>query len=124
MHRLACRRAALGAGLAALAAAANAQVGAVDTELTNPNWLAAAVQGAGATRKISVVPSLSINERLTDNSRLVTNSKEWDLVSQVSPGIRIQSNGGRVRGFLDYVLTGVGYARNTASNEFQNSLNA
>ena len=75
-------------------------------------------------RNFSIVPSLSLSETLTDNSRLTSTDKQTDLVTQVTPGIRITSNGGRVKGFLDYSLTGLAYARSSSSNEFQSSLNS
>lgn len=75
-------------------------------------------------RTFSIVPNVAITETLTDNSRLATNGRQSDLITQVSPGLRIDSTGGRVKGFLDYRLTGLVYARNSGSNEIRNSLNA
>jgi len=75
-------------------------------------------------RMFSIVPSISITETLTDNSGLTSSNRRSDLITQVSPGLRITSTGGRVRGFLDYALSGVLYARGSASNEFQNFLSA
>jgi len=125
MRGRARRHSVVGAGLAAVAAAnVHAQVGTSSDVITNPQGRVAQFADSTNGRTFSVVPSLLINERLTDNSRLVTNSKEWDLVSQVTPGIHIDSRGGRVKGFFDYALTGIAYARNSASNEFQNSLNS
>ena len=119
------RHAVVGAGLAAVAAAGvHAQVGTSSDVITNPHGRVAQFPDSTNGRTFSVVPSLLINERLTDNSRLEKNSKEWDLVSQVTPAIHVDSRGGRVKGFFDYALTGIAYARNTESNEFQNSLNS
>lgn len=83
-----------------------------------------AVPQSAAGRTFSIVPSLSITETFTDNSRLVTSGRQADLITQVSPGLRISSTSGRVKGFLDYALTGLVYARNSGSSEIQNSLNA
>ncbi len=75
-------------------------------------------------RGFSVVPGFTVSETLTDNSRLTTTDRQSDLVSQVTPSIHINSTGGRVRGFLDYSLNGLLYARSSEANELQNSLNS
>lgn len=85
-------------------------------------------QAAGSSdgtggRGFALTPSLTVTETLTDNSRLSTTDRRSDLVTQVTPAIRISSTGGRVRGFLDYSLTGLVYARSTSGNEWQNALN-
>ena len=91
--------------------------GGVDAQVTTP-----APDASG--RLFSIVPSLSISETLTDNSGLSSSNRQADLITQVSPGIHISSSGGRIKGFLDYSLTGVDYARTSSGNELQNSLNA
>ena len=85
--------------------------------------LAVSTEGTGG-RGLSVVPSIAISETLTDNSRLTSADRQTDLITQVTPGIRITSTGGRVKGFVDYSLTGLVYARSSSSNELQNSLNS
>lgn len=102
----------LGASIAAVAAAPGVQA------------QLAAVPESESGRAFSVVPSLAISETLTDNSRLTSADRQTDLVTQVRPGIRITSTGGRVKGFVDYSLTGLAYARRSSSNELQNSLNS
>jgi uncharacterized protein (PEP-CTERM system associated) len=68
-------------------------------------------------------PRVSLSETITDNSRL-TPDKEADAITQATAGFRLSSASGRVRGFLDYSLTGVGYARHSNLSEFQNALSA
>ena len=75
-------------------------------------------------RSISIVPRLSVTESLTNNASLTSNGRKIELISEVSPGIRISSDKGRVRGFLDYSLRNLVYAQNTAGRASQNSLNA
>lgn len=84
---------------------------------------AAPPEGASG-RTFSVVPSLSITETLTDNSRLVSVGRQSELITQIAPSLRISSSGGRVKGFLNYSLNGLAYARHTRVSDFQNSLNA
>jgi len=74
-------------------------------------------------RQFSIVPSLSVSETLTDNATL-SSAKRYDAVTQITPSLQITSNGGRVRGFANYSLSEVVYARGTDSNRFQQSLNA
>jgi len=92
-----------------------------------PVWVhgqSSAVPEAAPGRTFSIVPTFSLTETFTDNRHLTTNNRQSDLITQVSPGLHMTSSGGRVRGFFDYSLTGLLYARDSDSNEFQNSLNA
>lgn len=74
-------------------------------------------------RQFSIVPSLSVSETLTDNATL-SSAKRSDAVTQVTPSLQISSNGGRVRGFANYSLSEVIYARGSDSNRFQQNLDA
>jgi len=80
-------------------------------------------EGAGG-RGFSVVPTFALTETVTNNALLSSNDRRSDLITQVTPGIRMNSTGGRFRGFLDYSLTGIAYARHSSNNEFQNALNS
>jgi uncharacterized protein (PEP-CTERM system associated) len=89
-------------------------------------------RGAGG-RAFYIVPTFSANATLTDNVNLSATDKQSDLFLSVSPGIQIGGQTGRIRGFLDYVLTGSFYARDLdsstlyhplGSNNFYNTLNA
>ena len=79
---------------------------------------------AATGRAFSIVPTFNVSTTLTDNSRLTPTDRQSDLITLVTPGLRITSNGGRVKGFLDYSLSGVVHAKNSSSNELQNALNA
>ena len=82
-----------------------------------------AAGGGGGSRSFSIVPRISVLETLTDNVRLESGSRRSDLVSTVSPGLSMRSDAGRLRGFLDYSLNQVLYAREASANNTQNSLN-
>jgi len=125
MGATARRQVALGAAVGVIAVAnAHAQLGPNPGAVLNPYGQAAPTADTGNGRGFSIVPSVGITETLTDNSQLTSNSKQWDLVSQITPGIHIDGRGGRVKGFFDYTLTGIAYARHSGSNEFQNTLNS
>jgi len=83
-----------------------------------------AQEAAGARPAISIVPRISVSETYTTNVALSSSGKKSDLITQVSPGIRISSNGGRIRGFLDYSLTEQIYANNSSGRRSQNALTA
>lgn len=76
----------------------------------------------GTSTRIS--PSLTITQTFTDNRELTAVNPRADAVTQISPGISISSRSGAVQGYLNYVGTGVIYARDSESNNFQNSLAA
>ena len=86
--------------------------------------LAQAGLDIGSASKITVVPRISVTETLTSNVFLSSTAEKAELITQVSPGIRISSNGGRIRGTLDYSLTELLYANNSSARRSQNSLNA
>ena len=81
---------------------------------------ASAQEGPG----LSVVPSIGLRETLTSNVRLDSDNSRSELVTEISPGVRLSSNAGRLKGTIDYSLRGVLYARATSSNEVQQSLSA
>jgi uncharacterized protein (PEP-CTERM system associated) len=78
--------------------------------------------GGEASRPFSLSTSLSVNETLTNNANLSATDRRPDLVSQVSPGVQVRSAAGWAQGFLNYSLVGVNYARSTAADSLQQSL--
>ncbi len=83
----------------------------------------ASADGSGG-RGFYLTPTLGATAMLTNNVNLSATDKQSDLILSVSPGIQIGGQSGRVRGFLDYSLTGSFYARHKESSSFYNSLNA
>ena len=86
-------------------------------------WTAFAADAQDAA-KFSLVPSISIREVLTSNVRLESNNPRSELITQVSPGLRLSSQSGRLTGSLDYSLNGILYARESSANEVQHALRA
>lgn len=72
---------------------------------------------------MSIVPRVSVTETLTDNVRLSNVDKQSDMVTEISPGIRINSEGRRLKGYLDYSVDKIGYAQNSSANQYQHALN-
>ncbi|MEO7129439.1 MAG: TIGR03016 family PEP-CTERM system-associated outer membrane protein, partial [Rhodoferax sp.] len=46
-----------------------------------------------------------------------------DLVTEVSPGIRVNSQGARLKGFFDYSIDKIMYAQSSSSDQYQRALN-
>ena len=53
---------------------------------------------------ISIVPRFSMSEKYTDNVSLLSTGKQSELITQISPGISIVSQAGRIKGTFDYSL--------------------
>ena len=82
-----------------------------------------ALSGGAANAEVTVVPRVGLTETLTDNVRLDDQNQKSELVTQVSPGIRVDIKGAKLKTFFDYALTHVSYARGTAASRTQNALN-
>lgn len=80
--------------------------------------------GGSGGRGFYIVPTFAANATLTNNVNLSATDKESDLILALSPGIQMGGQSGRVRGFLNYALTGNFHARNNESSSFTNSLSA
>lgn len=80
---------------------------------------------AGPKRVVSVVPRVSITETLTDNVRLSDVNKQSDLITEISPGVRVNIDGNRVKGFIDYALNAIFSVQNSSpASRTQNALSA
>lgn len=84
----------------------------------------ALAQDEPVTRRTwAVEPTVWLRQTFTDNQRLRP-EKESDAITEASAGVRLTGTGGRVRGFVDYALTGSVYARNDSANELRHYLSA
>ena len=83
-----------------------------------------AQESAGRAGGWSLVPEIGIRETITDNLHLASTNRRAELITELSPRLRLSSNAGLVRGFLDYSLTGIVYARDSSSSTVQQSLRA
>ena len=81
-------------------------------------------QESAARAGWSIIPDIGIRETLTDNLHLSNTDRRTELITELSPRLRLSSNTGRVRGYLDYSLTGLVYARESSSSTVQQSLRA
>ncbi|MDH4393704.1 MAG: TIGR03016 family PEP-CTERM system-associated outer membrane protein [Aquabacterium sp.] len=97
--------------------------GAVACSLTLWTGLCAA-QGASATGALSLQPSITLSQTLTDNYQVTATNAASDAVTRLGAGVVLRARSGLVQGFLDYAMTGVLYARHSGLNSLQNALNA
>lgn len=71
-----------------------------------------------------IKPRVALTETLTDNVVInrSANGKQSDLITELAPGINIQTRTARLKGYFDYALRGQFYAK-TDYSRTQNSLN-
>jgi uncharacterized protein (PEP-CTERM system associated) len=79
--------------------------------------------GAAPKQAVSVSTRVTVTETWTDNVRLSTTG-ESELITEVRPGIRVDINKARLKGFFDYALSGFAYANSTSANRNVNSLSS
>jgi uncharacterized protein (PEP-CTERM system associated) len=84
----------------------------------------AAPPEAGAARAFVLTPSVSTSLVVTDNVNLSAKDPQTDVYLQLSPGLRLQSNGGRIRGLLDYSPSVYAYSKTSEKNRVSHALNA
>ncbi|MCU0964697.1 MAG: TIGR03016 family PEP-CTERM system-associated outer membrane protein [Burkholderiaceae bacterium] len=82
--------------------------------------------GAGSSggRGFYITPTLGATATLTNNTNLSATDKQSDLILSVSPGVQIGGQSGRVRGFLNYALTGSYSARRDDQSSLYSTLSA
>lgn len=68
-------------------------------------------------------PRVSVQHTVTNNVRL-NGTKISDQITEVTPGLRWIGHTPRVKGFFDYALTGIHYARDTGTDHLRHHLNA
>ena len=73
-------------------------------------------------RAWTIRPRVTLTETLTDNANVNQSGRQTDLITEISPGIRIDMRTARLKGYFDYALSGQFYARSDYSRT-QNSLN-
>ena len=66
----------------------------------------------------------SLTQTFTDNYLLTGTQPESDAVTRLTAGVGLTSQSGRTKGFLNYALSGIVYARHSEINQLQNTLNA
>lgn len=92
-------------------------------ELVNSAATEQAQQTSAARPATLVVPRLTLGQTFSVRSGAGAGS-ESDAITNIKPGLYVSKQAGKVKGFVDYVLTGVAYARAGGSNRLLNQLNS
>ncbi len=71
---------------------------------------------------LSIVPRVSMVQTFTDNVNLSAVDKQADQITEISPGIHINSSGGHLKGYFDYALRGIAYGQGSQPGAYQNAL--
>jgi uncharacterized protein (PEP-CTERM system associated) len=95
----------------------------------NAGALAAAAADGAKTdptprRAWAVVPRFSATETFTDNAVATAGAKQADLITQLSPGVRVEANTGRLKASADYSLNYFTSAKRTQADRTTNALNS
>ena len=79
--------------------------------------------GENPARAWAIVPRVGLTGTLTDNIDLSSTDKQSGLISQLSPGIRIDARTARLNMYFDYALNAIAYSQGNNGNQVQNQLN-
>ncbi len=84
---------------------------------------AMAAGAEGLPRNLALEPSLSVTQSFTDNHD-ASPTGTGDAITRLTAGVGFRGRTGVLRGYLDYSLSSVLYARHSDRNSLQNALNA
>jgi uncharacterized protein (PEP-CTERM system associated) len=79
---------------------------------------------AGERSGWMVTPLLSVAETLTDNAGLGVGSVRNEQISEIRPGLRVQTISPRISAYFDYQLQALAYAKDSRADTIQHSLNS
>lgn len=94
----------------------------VGLALTSPLVAAQGTEkNAEPRQSVSVSTRVTVTETWTDNVRL-SSTAEPELITEIRPGIHVDVNKARVKGYFDYALSSISYANSTAASRSLNAL--
>ena len=71
-----------------------------------------------------VAPRMAATETVTDNAVADAGTRRSDQITQLSPGVRVQADTGRLKAYADYSLNYFTSAKGTQASRTNNALNA
>ena len=77
------------------------------------------VASTAAWGQVTVTPRVTVTETITDNVRLVDANPQSEQITEITPGIRINIVGARLKTYFDFGLSKVIYAQDTSANPSQ-----
>jgi hypothetical protein len=72
----------------------------------------------------TITPRLTLGEIYSDNINLDDSDKEYDLVTEISPGISLRGKSARTRAQLDYQMQNTIFLKDSDANGISHQLNA
>jgi uncharacterized protein (PEP-CTERM system associated) len=83
------------------------------------------VASTAAWGQVTVTPRLTVSETITDNVRLSASNPQSEQITEITPGIRINIDSGRLKTYFDLGVSQLIYAQGTSDNrsQVQNGLN-
>lgn len=83
------------------------------------------VASTAAWGQVTVTPRVTVSETITDNVRLASSNPQSEQITEITPGIRINIDGGRLKTYFDLGVSQLIYAQNTSKDrtQIQNALN-
>lgn len=81
------------------------------------------VDAEGPPPRVWIEPRISAGATLSSNGNLSRNARS-EVTLELTPGVRAVANTPRVKGFVDYSLSGLMYLQNTSRSNLRNALNA
>lgn len=87
----------------------------------SPAW---AQSGASLQPSVWVEPRIGTRVTATDNARLQAGLSQSEQLLEFTPGVRMVANTARIKGFLDYDLSGIYRVQDTSGDDLQHRLNA
>lgn len=80
---------------------------------------------SAALAQVTVTPRLTVTETITDNVSLSSANPQSEQITEITPGLRINIAGSRLKTYFDLDVSRVIYTQNTSesSTQIQNALN-
>jgi len=87
--------------------------------------LSAMAQESTGARTVSLTSDVSLSQTFTDNLDPDSSGpKRGGSITEITPHVHFDSRGGRVKGYIDYSLSGLYYAGSVSSGQTQHALDA
>ena len=77
-----------------------------------------------ADAKWIVSPDIGLRELYSDNPTLATTDRQSDLITQITPAIRVDGSGARFKASLNYAPSAIFYAHHSGADRVANNLQA
>lgn len=77
--------------------------------------------GDPAPQGLRIEPFVTLTQTISDTSG---SNGRTNVITELSPGVRINSRRGRIQGHFDYSISGLAYGNNTSANDIRHQLSS